>query len=309
MHDALYGPDGFYRSPGAPARHFRTSVHTSPLWVDAIAEVTRRVDLALGSPADFTFVDMGAGGGELVRALAATSPARWSLVGVDVAQRPDGLPGRVQWRADPPEGVVGVIIACEWLDVVPVDVVERTDDGLRLLEVADDGEEQARLAVADEDADWLDRWWPLVEVGNRAEVGRTRDEAWAALVSSSLRQGVAVAVDYAADPHRDVAGTMTGYRDGRQVAPVPDGSCDITAHVLMASVAAAVEGGDTLLTRQRDALRALGVTGERPSYDGDPQSYVAALSRAGAAGELLDPYGLGGFAWLVHAKGTSSPLG
>src|SRR3954464_5809957 len=118
MHDALYGPDGFYRSPGAPARHFRTSVHTSPLWVDAIAELTRRVDLALGSPADFTFVDMGKVGGELVRALAATSPARWSRGGRDVAQRPDGLPGREQWRADPPEGVVSVIIACDLLDVV-----------------------------------------------------------------------------------------------------------------------------------------------------------------------------------------------
>src|SRR3954452_1901712 len=214
MQDALYGPDGFYRSPGAPARHFRTSVHTSPLWVDAIAGLARRVDLALGSPADFTFVDMGAGGGELVGALAATSPARWSLVGVDVATRPDGLPERVEWLAEAPEGVAGLVVACEWLDVVPVDVVERTDDGVRLVEVADDGEERTGRPVADEDADWLSRWWPLAEVGDRAEVGRTRDEAWAALMSSSLREGVAVAIDYAADPRRDVAGTMTGYRDG-----------------------------------------------------------------------------------------------
>src|SRR3954452_7421170 len=309
MQDALYGPAGFYRSTGAPARHFRTSVHTSPLWVDAIAELARRVDLALGTPADFTVVDMGAGGGELVGALAATSPARWSLVGVDVAPRPEGLPERAGWLPEAPERVAGLIVACEWLDVVPVDVVERTDDGVRLLEVADDGEERAQLPVGGEDAEWLDRWWPLAEVGDRAEVGRTRDEAWAALLSGSLREGVAVAIDYAADPHRDVAGTMTGFRDGRQVAPVPDGSCDITAHVLMQSCAAAVGGAGTLLTRQREALRALGVTGERPSYDGDPQSFVAALSRAGAAGELLDPYGLGGFAWMVHAKGTSSPLG
>src|SRR3954469_21163011 len=100
MDDALYGPTGFYRSPGAPGRHFRTSVHTSPLWVDAIAELARRVDLALGRPSDFTFADMAAGGGELFGAPAATSPARWSLVGVDVAQRPDGLAERVHWLAE-----------------------------------------------------------------------------------------------------------------------------------------------------------------------------------------------------------------
>src|SRR3954452_7750633 len=119
MHDALYGPDGFYRSPGAPARHFRTSVHTSPLWVDAIAELARRVDLALGSPADFTVLDMGAGGGELVGALAATSPARWSLVGVDVAPRPEGLPERAQWLPEAPERLAGLILAWELVPGVP----------------------------------------------------------------------------------------------------------------------------------------------------------------------------------------------
>src|SRR3954452_7295269 len=171
MQDALYGPAGFYRSTGAPARHFRTSVHTSPLWVDAIAELARRVDLALGSPADFTVVDMGAGGGELVGALAASSPARWSLVGVDVAPRPEGLPERAQWVPQAPDRVAGLIVACEWLDVVPVDVVERTDDGVRLVEVADDGEERARLAVADEDAEWLGRWGAVAGGGGRGGGG------------------------------------------------------------------------------------------------------------------------------------------
>ena len=117
-----------------------------------------------------------------------------------------------------------------------------------------------------------------------------------------------MAVDYTAHPARDVAGTMTGYRDGRQVLPVPDGSCDITAHVLLGSCAAAVTGAETLLTTQRDALRDLGVDGGRPAYDGDPSGYVAALSRAGEAAELLDPHGLGGFGWLLHARGCPMPL-
>src|SRR4051795_3264543 len=97
MADALYGPTGFYRSSGAPARHFRTSGHASPLWIDAIAELARRVDAELGEPVGFTVVDMGAGGGELIGALATTAPERWSLVGVDIAPRPVGVAERVQW--------------------------------------------------------------------------------------------------------------------------------------------------------------------------------------------------------------------
>jgi SAM-dependent MidA family methyltransferase len=309
MHDALYGDNGFYRSSGAPGRHFRTAAHASPLWAGALGELASRVDRALGEPAGFTVVDMGAGGGELLTQLSAVAPDRWRLVGIDVAGPPRGLPPRVQWLGEAPTGVVGLVVAVEWLDVVPVDVVELTDDGLRLIEVADDGSERPGPSPDQADLDWLERWWPPAGVCDRAEVGRPRDEAWAALVHRSLARGVAVAVDYVADPSRDGAGTMTGYRDGRQVVAVPDGSCDITAHVLMDSCAAAVGEVDVSdVMTQRDALRALGVSGERPSYDGDPQSYVAALSRASEAAELLDPHGLGAFAWLVHTRDCAMPF-
>src|SRR5437763_1035970 len=50
MDDALYGADGFYRRSGAPAAHFRTAAHASPLWADAVAELAGRVDEALGEP-------------------------------------------------------------------------------------------------------------------------------------------------------------------------------------------------------------------------------------------------------------------
>ena len=307
MQDALYGDTGFYRASGAPARHFRTSAHASPLWAAAIAELAGRVDRDLGEPSDFTVVDIGGGGGELLTGLCALAPDRWRLIGVDVAARPAALPDRVQWLTDLPGGIAGLVIAVEWLDVVPVDVVELTDDGLRLVEVADDGEERLGDVPDADDVAWVQRWWPLHDVGDRAEVGRPRDDAWRSAVHT-LTRGVALAVDYAVVPARDVAGTMTGYREGRQIAPVPDGSCDVTAHVLMESCATAAADVETLLTTQRDALRALGVSGDRPAYDGDPQGYVAALSRAGEAAELLDPHGLGGFQWLVHARGCPLPI-
>jgi SAM-dependent MidA family methyltransferase len=253
---------------------------------------------------------VGAGGGELLGALAVEAPARWSLVGVDLAGRPDGLARRVAWRADVPARVTGLVVANEWLDNVPVDVVELTPHGPRLVEVSDDGEERAAGPPAPEDSAWLDAWWPLAEAGDRAEVGRPRDEAWASVLGA-VERGVAVAVDYAVDPPVHPAGTLTGYRDGRQVAPVPDGGCDITAHVHLAACAAAgraAGASDTLLTTQREALRELGVRGDRPAYTGDPVGYLAALSRAGEAAELTDPGGLGGFGWLVQTKRIALPL-
>jgi SAM-dependent MidA family methyltransferase len=308
MGDALYGPAGFYRAPGVPGRHFRTAAHAGPAWAQALARMVSRVDDGLGQPAGFTVAEVGAGGGELLADLAAHGSPRWSLVGVDLAPRPAGLPVRVGWQDALPSSFVGVLIAVEWLDVVPVDVVERTDDDVRLVEVNEAGEERLGPVVSADTSDWLARWWPLAEVGDRAEVGRPRDEAWAAAVAR-IDRGVAVTVDYAAVPARDVAGTLTGYKEGRQVAPVPDGSMDITAHVLFSSlVVAASADAETVMVSQREALRSLGLNARRPSYDGDATSYLSSLSRAGDEAELIDPGGLGAFTWLVQAIGTRNPL-
>lgn len=299
MHEALYGDGGFFRRANVPARHFRTAAHVSPLWPQAIAGLVKR---AGGD----TVVEVGAGGGELIGALAGLLPSH-RLVAVEIAPRPPGLPASIEWRTEMPDGFDGVLLAVEWLDNIPVDVVELTEAGPRYVEVRPDGTERVGGALDNPDADWLARWWPLADVGDRAEIGRTRDEAWGDAVRR-LGMGVAVAIDYAADPRRDVAGTLTGYRDGRQVMPVPDGSCDITAHVLMDSVAAAVEGFATRLTSQREALQALGISGERPAYAGDPTAYLQSLSTAGDAAELLDSGGLGGFVWLMQARGIPLPV-
>jgi SAM-dependent MidA family methyltransferase len=308
MADALYGEGGFYRASGTPARHFRTAAHVSPRWAEAWLELARRVDAALGDPDDFTVVEIGAGGGELIAALAARAPERWHLVAVDVAPAPSGLSERVQWLAEAPAVAAGMLLAVEWLDVVPLDVVERTDDGLRLVEVDGAGTERLGRPPGADELSWVQQWWPPAEVGDRAEVGATRDAAWATAMHR-LGAGVAVAVDYAAEPARDVAGTLTGYRDGRQVAPVPDGSMDLTAHVLFASLAAGAAADTAAVLTQREVLHRLGVGAERPAYDGDPSAYLQGLSAAGDAAELLDPSGLGGFHWLEQTKGCAHPFG
>src|SRR5205807_2234233 len=102
------------------------------------------------------------------------------------------------WRSTLPADFDGLLLAIEWLDNVPVDVVELTADGLRYVEVSTDGRERLGATVDADDEQWLQRWWPLADVGDRAEIGATRDAAWAAAVAH-LRRGVALAVDYAVD--------------------------------------------------------------------------------------------------------------
>ncbi|MEU1865813.1 SAM-dependent methyltransferase [Streptomyces gardneri] len=337
---ALYGPGGFYLRPEGPAGHFRTSVHASALFAGAVARLLGEVAEELGT-AEVDLVDVGAGRGELLTAvLAATEGAAGPglavrAYAVERAPRPAGLDERVVWtdRLPEPGSVRGLLFANEWLDNVPVDVAEADAAGVaRYVEVRADGTERLGAPVAGPDAEWLARWWPLREPGARAEIGRPRDEAWAAAVGS-LAAGRAVAVDYGhVRDSRPPFGTLTGFRAGREVPPVPDGGCDVTAHVAVDACAeagaraggsgaraggsgsggagsgsepaggAGAGGGAELLT-QRDALQRLGVSGGRPPLSlasTDPAGYVRALAAAGEAAELTARGGLGDFHWLVQ---------
>nr|WP_203687002.1 SAM-dependent methyltransferase [Streptomyces sp. SID14515] len=321
---ALYGYDGFYRSPlrspDGPAGHFRTSVHASPLFAAAVARLLSGIARELDT-ATVALVDVGAGRGELMAGVLAALPEELeglevTAYAVEVAGRPPGLDPRIEWCAEPPSGVTGLLFANEWLDNVPAEVAEADADGVpRYVQVrTSDGAERLGDAVTGADAEWLERWWPLSAPGERAEIGRSRDEAWAGAVGS-LAAGLAVAVDYAhVRGARPPFGTLTGFRDGREVRPVPDGSCDLTAHVALdacaAAVSSAVPHASTELTDQRAALHRLGVGGDRPPLSlaaTDPAGYVRALSAAGEAAELTARGGLGDFGWLLHRVGLPEP--
>lgn len=313
-HAALYGPKGFYRT-AAPAEHFRTSAHASALLAQALARLAHGCGLR-------RVVDIGSGRGELLQALTDVDPGL-ELVGVDVRPRPAGLPPSAGWLVAPGGSALpdlgsavegALVVANEWLDDVPCPVLEVDDRGyLRVVHAAPNGSQSLEGSPTASELEWMRRWWPVegAPAGTRVEVGLPRDLAWAALVRQA-RDSVLVAIDYAhRAPSRPAAGTLLGFRAGRPVAPVPDGSRDITAHVAMDAVAeAAPEVTSSVLTTQREGLRALGITAEQPPHalaTQDPAAYLAALARAGQADELLSRGGLGGFAWLVQSRGPRLP--
>jgi SAM-dependent MidA family methyltransferase len=349
MQAALYGPGGFYARGEPPARHFRTSVHVSPGYAAAVLELLHEVDEGLGWPERIDLVDIGAGQGELLEQVLAAAaepgpggqgrpgrgPAgpgaagrrpggrgrgdrglagRIAACAVEVAPRPAGLDPRIRWERVPPATITGLVIASEWLDNIPLDVVELTAAGPAVVQVNPaTGAERPHGRPGPTDLAWVRDWWPLRACGERAEVGRTRCTAWAGVIRR-IDRGVAVAADYGhLRAARPGCGTLTGYLEGRAVPAVPDGSRDITAHVALDACAEAGEAagaGETVLTTQRAALRELGLDARRPPLAlaaSDPEGYALALSRASQAAELTDAAGLGGFGWLAQAVGMSLP--
>ncbi|NRQ36100.1 hypothetical protein HII36_30330 [Nonomuraea sp. NN258] len=309
---ALYGREGFYLRE-RPSGHFRTSVSASAAFADAVLALLVEVDAELGGPPALDLVDIGAGEGVLVtHVLAAAEPGlreRLRITAVDLSPRPAGLPEPIAWHTTVPAGITGLAIANEWLDNIPVDVAEQTHDGPRLVMVeTETGEERLGDPVTPADRLWLEQWWPLSRTGARAEIGHPRDTAWASVLTRLVR-GRAIAVDYAHPvDNRPLCGTLTGYRDGAVVAPIPDGTCDITAHVALDACAAAGRKAgaiSTTLSTQRIALRSLGISGTRPPLDlasVDARAYLRALARASEEAELIDPAGLGGFGWLTQTR-------
>ena len=292
---SLYGPDGFFRRE-APAAHFRTTANDSPPFAAAIWRLVQQEGYGV-------VVDMGAGKGELLRQLHVLSQGALTLTGVEIAPRPDSLPAEIDWLPILPERINGLLIANEWLDNIPCDVVEVDVEGSARFVLVDPetGDEELGEKCVDH---WLDEWWPLTETGLRAEIGSARDDAWVDAVSRV--NGTAIAIDYGhTRTERPPFGSLRSYLEGRDVDVVPDGSRDVTAHVAVDAVAA--RSGGTLM-RQRDALQELGVHGKRPPIGlatTDPTGYLEALAATSADAELISRGGWGDFWWIRVDRASS----
>ncbi|MGB3595155.1 MAG: hypothetical protein WA994_13370, partial [Ornithinimicrobium sp.] len=195
-HQALYGPEGFYRRPEGPAGHFSTSVggvpHAASVMASAVVALARRHDLR-------TIVDLGAARGAFITAVHRLGPGM-RCVGVDVVDRPHDLSEEIEWMISPggaelPRDLSALkdtlVFAHEWLDVVPTPVAERDASGRWRHQHVDPGTGRTHLgdAVCGAQEQWLRRWTSTARV---AEVGLSRDHALADLVDR-VEDGLVVA--------------------------------------------------------------------------------------------------------------------
>ena len=298
---AATGPAGFWRH-SSPAAHFRTASTLGPELAEAVAALLDRHPEVVG------VLEVGAGDGRLLAALRAQRPALW-LAGLDLRERPDGLTASVHWGQDDWDGSAGawttggcrrllaqapgpvLVLAVEWLDDLPCPVVLGGADGGQELDA--DGVPSRPLSSTA--ADWLRAWWPG---DGPAEVGRTRDEAWAWLVGElAAHGGLALMVDYGHErDDRPRTGSLAAYRDGRAVPALPTPDRNLTAHVAVDAVQAAGErAGARTLTRDRQSAALADLLSPAPA--GGVLEVLAARSRRRA---LTSAAGWGDHWWLLQ---------
>lgn len=275
---AALGRSGFYRrTDGLAEEHFRTDVMDGDRVARRIVQMAlRRLVRLCNSGEATTITDAGSADGRLLVQLMGLLPRdlverlRWRAI--DVRERPPGLDARIEWLREDIRAITtavepgpGLLIAHELLDDIPCDVVEMDDDGLPRLVLVDpaDGMQQLGPALADREAcaalgvdahgleEWCAAWWPVRRPVTRTEVGLSRDRAWRD-ARGTITDGLAIAIDYAhVRPDRVRGrwdgGTLVGYRQGRIVSPVPDGTCNLTAHVALDACASGADPAGTRL--------------------------------------------------------------
>ena len=291
---ALYGDGGFFHRPEGPER---TLPHRGD--VRGVCGRNHRlaagVDRVLGHPGDFTFVDVGAGRGELLGLLAERVPDRWRLLAVEVAARPPGLADRIGWAAKLGSPVTGVVLAHELLDAVPCVIAQCRSDGAPAVVLVEPA--TGRETLGDRSTRRRDLACGLVADGRARTAGGDRSAARHGMGRpvGAAATGLVLAVDY--DHSREQRallrhGTLAAYREGRSVPPVPDGTCDLTAHVAFdacAAVTPAAAGPDSsdrprLSVARRDVHAA-----DTAQTSDDPQAYASRTCEAAESRLLLDP--------------------
>ena len=187
----------------------------------------------------------------------------------------------------------------------------RTGPRLVLVETGS-GAERPGPSPRPADLAWSRTWWPLHEPGDRAELGRTRCQAWAGVVRRITR-GLAVAADYghlradrpAGHPHR-VPGRAGGARHPGRV----------TRHHgprRPRRVRGRRAGGGRDRGRAHHAAPGPPRAGrDRPpaaagAGGDDPLGYARALCQASEEAELIDPDGLGGIRLAGPGRGPGPP--
>jgi SAM-dependent MidA family methyltransferase len=264
----------------------------------------------------FDLVEAGAGDGRLTRdilfAAARNQPELYDRLAVTLVERSDAargfhstsLRGHITKLSAScehlPSGVIGVIVANELLDALPVHVVAASHSGLCEIYVTERNgvllEVEGPLSPSV--AEYMGRDPIALNPGVRAEIGLQAIQ-WISDAAAALESGFLLVFDYGlpqsalySDTRR--RGTLTTYR--RHTATSENwlenpGAVDITAHVNLSAITRAAEaaGLTTLgITDQTYFLLSLGVT-ERLSDGNGAQAISERLS----AKTLLMPGGLG----------------
>lgn len=227
MELALYHPQyGYYISGreriGKKADYF-TSVSVGPLFGKLLAKRFLKFREELGNPPDFEVVEFGGYRGQLREDVLAAAP---------------DLRYRVIEAGDPlPDSIIGCVFTNEFLDALPVHLVQVKDGTWQEVYVDTGFQEVLGPLSTPRLAEYL-RDLPVQHMeGYRTEVN-LRALDWLADVVQRLKRGWIITIDYGYERHEYFAphhrdGTLLCYhRHAKSANPYANiGEQDITAHV------------------------------------------------------------------------------
>jgi len=334
MQLVLYDPDGgYYRgSTARPGRvgDFITGPELDPIFGATLSTGIIEIWERLGRPDPFTIRELGAGVGTLALAIlraiedeAFRAAVRYQVVEVDprrATAATDALAAAGLGDVIVPDdgrSMVGVVLANEVLDALPVHRVRQRPTGLVELAVdlaADGTFHEVEIAPTTDKlaARLADEEVVLVD-GQTAEICLGLD-AWLRYAVAPLDRGALLLIDYGApaaelyDPVRRRDGTLRAYVR-HQVHDDPYrhvGRQDLTAHVDVTAVerAATAAGLATLgITTQMEALVGLGIEGRWTALRDDPTTTLETYTAARATiSRLLDPAVMGRFRVMAFGR-------
>lgn len=287
MELALYHPElGYYRrgqDPFGRRGDFYTAEQLQPVFGRVMASAIGELRRELGSPEDFTVVELGAGRAEMAEAF---SGFRYVPVDVDRGALPDRF--------------AGVVLLNEFFDALPVHLAVASGGGYREMHVAA-GADGFRFVegapVEGEVKSYLDRYWGPREDGTLVEVN-LRALAWLDHIAACLLGGYILTIDYgftARESVRFPRGTLMSYRRHRASEDVlaGPGECDITAHVFFPALEDRGQACGLKTVRYETLAQFLLRAGERDQFAGalEAPSEVARIQRRLQLKTLLFEFG------------------
>jgi SAM-dependent MidA family methyltransferase len=336
MELALYTSEGgYYRAAAArPGREgdFLTAPELHPIFGQTLGAAIEEIWRRLAEPTPFAVREIGAGTGALAAAILdglaeARSPLldaiRYEPVEVEerrlaaFAARLDAAGHGARHRPPTSHPIVGVILANEVLDALPVHRVRRRGEAIR--EVAVDVDPDGRLGEVETPPSTPQVASYLADNGIELVDGQTAEftlglEGWIRDAAADLARGVLLLIDYGApatqlyDPVRRRDGTLRAYVR-HQVHDDPYrhvGRQDLTAHVDVTAVerAAHAAGLTTIgMTTQAEALMGLGIEARLQAIQADPATTFEDYTLVRAVlMRLLDPAAMGRFQVMAFGR-------
>jgi SAM-dependent MidA family methyltransferase len=273
MEVALYHPEcGYYRralDPFGQHGDFFTAEQIQPVFGVLMAARIRHLYHQMGSPRDFTVVEVGAGRREMAEAFA-----EWNYVPVDIDS------GAM------PENFTGLVFSNEFFDALPVDAALYQNGAFHLQRVALSGGAfcwHTGEIVEAAAGRYLRRYYLPPEEGRCYEVNLAA-LAWLQRMAAALTKGYVLSIDYGftrAESVRFPAGTLMGYRrhTAREDVLAEAGLRDITAHVNFTALQESGAACGLATVRFETLAQTLLAAGE-------PDRFASALNSGGAAEEL-----------------------